>query len=132
MPYPAGPGHVEIQTQGEPGWRAKSKARLGPQEWGLAPGPVPAILLGFHHSLHWPLGVPRLYCPGKIVPKLCFMGPGTLLVGGGMEGGPLGVCWCLVCSLAQAEVEMEHVRSLSGSGWALVDRKRIEKREWGK
>lgn len=31
---------------------------------------------------------------------------------GGMEGGPLGVCWCLVCSLAQAEAETERVRSL--------------------
>lgn len=46
------------------------------------------------------------------MPKLCFMGPETPLVRGGMEGGPLGVCWCLVCSLAQAEAEMERVRSL--------------------
>lgn len=45
----------------------------------------------------------------------------------------MGVHWCLVCSLAQAEAEMEYARSLLrvrlGHAWALIDRERIEKRE---
>lgn len=65
MPYPAGPGCAEIQTQGEPGWTAKSKARLGPRS-GVR---LLALFLLFSWasiSPHWPLGVPRLYCPGRL------------------------------------------------------------------
>lgn len=29
-----------------------------------------------------------------------------------MEGGSLGICCCLACSLAQTEAEMERARSL--------------------
>lgn len=131
---PAGPGHVEIQTQGEPepGWRGKSKTRLGPGNRGLTPCPIPAVPLGFHTGLHWPLGVPWLRCPGKIVPKLCFIGPvpGKLLgVSARTRGGALGVCWSPVCAARPRLRPGWSVQDLclgQAGLWALSDRERTE------
>lgn len=58
-------------------------------------------------GLHWPLGVPWLCCPGKIVPKLCFIGKFVRSQDEEwIQGSVLASC---LCSLPRLRL-MEHVR----------------------
>lgn len=97
----------------------KARHTWVPRNRGLTPCLTPAIPWASNTGLHWPLGVPWLWCPGKIVPKLCFPGPvpgkllGVKMRNGGAGGEVLGnmLVSCL-CTLTQAEAKMEHARSL--------------------
>lgn len=102
-----------------------------PRDRGLTPCPIPAVPLGFHTGLYWPLGVPWLRCPGKIVPKLCFIGPvpGKLLgVSARTRGGAVGVCWSPVCIPPRLRPGWSVQGLCSGQAglWALSDRERAE------